>query len=89
MASNWKNATCERCTFRVDSTCRRFPPSASEATAIEANYPMVRDYFDNQRFMPACAEYQEEGDKVSQVVRDACLQIFREPLPREPAFTTK
>lgn len=61
MHMTWRDKTCEHCVFRVGDECRRFPPTASEGTALDANYPRVREYF-NKDYMSACAEYSEDGN---------------------------
>lgn len=67
--SNWKEQTCEKCTFRVDDECRRFPPTKdSNAISGESTgYPEVREYTSQGFFKPtfgyifkdACSEFKE------------------------------
>lgn len=72
--TNWQTATCEKCMFRVGPVCRRFPPNNKD-------YPYVASKDEGRpiAYDDACAEYAEEG-QVSQVVRNACKQILREPV---------
>lgn len=69
MLMTWKEKTCERCVFRVGVECRRFPPTASEGTALNANYPRVQQYFDKE-YIHACAEYAEIIDKPLEAITE-------------------
>lgn len=62
--ANWKEQTCQKCKYRVENECRRFPPgiftviTGVDSGVEEAAYPQVK-YLDG--FSDACAEYTEEG----------------------------
>jgi hypothetical protein len=57
MASNWKEATCEKCTFQVDGYCRRSPVRIAVVNHELNLQKMIME----KEYNPACAEYQEEG----------------------------
>lgn len=51
----WKNKTCEDCTFRVAIQCRRHPPGASSHGLNYYTYPIITD---QGKYFGACAEWQ-------------------------------
>lgn len=53
----WLNETCEDCRFRVDSKCRRIPPSAHSQMGGVSSYPRVTEHFGS--FNAACAEWRK------------------------------
>lgn len=60
---NWKNKTCETCTFQVDGLCRLNPPIHLDTWTFGKGYPYVYPiFFSSQKkeWIPACARYQEE-----------------------------
>lgn len=59
--TNWKSATCEKCVFRVERECRRFPQFKNVAEGYEyvtGPFQLVAD-FEVTGYQPACAEYTE------------------------------
>jgi hypothetical protein len=56
--NNWKDKTCEKCDYRVDEKCRRFPPYADDYSEI---FPTVfyETYPKGKEYTRACAEYKE------------------------------
>lgn len=55
----WKDKDCEKCIFRVDMDCRRFPPSST--WGYWDSKPKVRKATPsgNFNYADACAEYKE------------------------------
>lgn len=62
---DWKDKTCEKCEYRGDDSCRRFPPNLPSEIYILKNriYPQIRMQIRmNETFYQnACAEYKEKS----------------------------
>lgn len=60
--NDWKDETCEKCVYRDDISCRRFPPNI-QIGKERIKYPCVsqKSLIENNLivFKPACAEYRE------------------------------
>ncbi len=54
--SDWKNKTCETCTFRVGDECLRFPPNGASGM-----YPVVENVVMDEpiEYQNACAEHSQ------------------------------
>jgi hypothetical protein len=59
----WKDKSCEKCVFRDDDMCKRFPPTVPgiDINSTSAWYPEIQ--FDGGEFQDACAEYAESLDR--------------------------
>ena len=64
---NWKDQTCETCTYRDGERCRFNPPTSSNVT----KYPDITEYQYNRRdpkpfivkYFDACSKWEKEQDE--------------------------
>lgn len=57
----WKNETCETCSFRVVKYCRRFPPTAATGGFTFCNYPQIST---DGKFFAACGEWIRKNNNI-------------------------
>lgn len=53
MQTNWRDKTCEKCEYNIDTECRRFPIQISYP--VVTMYPYVKDW---TKYYKACAEFK-------------------------------
>lgn len=57
----WKEKSCEKCVFRDEDMCKRFPQNVTVPGVSEASwYPQI--LLDDGQYQDACAEYAESLD---------------------------
>ena len=54
----WKDKTCERCMYRDEKICRKFPPMIYMNTEIMDSYPMIAS-IKGEYYQQACSYYEE------------------------------